>query len=199
MAEALAAVGLASSIIAFVDFAQKVVSRLNEFSNDLKDSTNALAQIQTQLPVIIDGLRRIKDRADSGKLDGEAKAALEPIVQDCHRQTKLLSGILDSVLPASDASKWERRKKAIQSLKTDGKVKKASEALIQHLNLLTFHNSTGDDLPDSVVKKVFWVVPFDRNPTFVGRDSLFDQIEKTFKVSKGSQPKVALYGLGGIG
>lgn len=88
MAEAFAAAGLASSSIAFVDFAQKIVSRLNEFSGDLKDSTNALIQIQTQLPVIIDGLRRIKDRADSGKLDDRVKAAMEPIVQACHGQVR---------------------------------------------------------------------------------------------------------------
>lgn len=199
MAEAFAAIGLASSIVAFVDFAQKVVSRLNEFSNDFKDGTNALIQIQTQLPVIIDGLRRIKDRVDTGMLDDQAKAALQPIVVACHRQTELLSDTLNSALPAADASKWERRKKAIQSLTTDGKVKKASEILGQHLQTLTFYHSIGDPRPQSIAKKTYWLVPFDRNPNFTGRESLFDEIDQAFKVSEGTQPKVALYGLGGIG
>ncbi|KAG8161939.1 hypothetical protein KVR01_007704 [Diaporthe batatas] len=200
MAEALAAVGLASSIVAFVDFAQKVVSRLNEFSNDLRDGTNALFTIQTQLPVIIDGLRRIKERADSGRLDDGAKAALQPIVSACQAQVQLLNGILDSILPAADASKWERRRKAIQSLTADGQVKKASEILSRHLQTLTFYHSIGDPVPpQSVVKKVFWLVPFDRNGNFVGRESVFDQINEAFNVSEGSQPKAALYGLGGIG
>lgn len=114
-------------------------------------------------------------------------------------QVKLLSDTLDNLLPASDASKWERRKKVIQRLTTDSKVKNASEILSQHLQTLTFYHSIGDPRPDSVVKKSFWLVPFDRNPNFVGRDSLFGQIDQAFKVSEGSQPKVALYGLEGIG
>lgn len=199
MAEAFAAVGLASSIVAFVDFAQKVVSRLNEFSGDLTDATNAPAQIQTRLPIIIDGLRRIRDRVDSGNLDDGAKAALQPIVQACHRQVETLSDILDSVLPASDASRWERRKKAIQSLKADSKVKRASEILSQNLQSLTFYHSIGDPVSQPVAKTAFWLVPFDRNQNFVGRESIFDQVDLGFKVTEGSQPKVALYGLGGIG
>lgn len=199
MAEALAAIGLASSIIAFVDIAQKVVFRLNEFSNVLEDSTNALVRIQTQLPLILDGLRRIKDRADSDKLNDGAKAALEPVALQCHKQTQRLSDILDRVLPASDASKWERRKKAILSLTTDRKVKEISEALGQYLQTSTFYHSIGEARPDSVVKKAFWLVPFDRNPAFVGRDAIFEQIDQSFNVPEGTQPKVALVGLGGIG
>ncbi|KAL1857530.1 hypothetical protein Daus18300_010288 [Diaporthe australafricana] len=189
MAEALAAIGLASSIVAFVDVAQKVASRLNEFSNDLKDSTNSLIRIQTQLPLILDGLKRIKDRADSGKLNDRAKAALEPVVLECHKQTQRLSDILDSVLPASDASKWRRRKKAILSLTTDRKMKEISEALSQYLQTLTFYHSIGEARPVSVVEKAFWLVPFDRNPAFVGRDAIFGQIDQSFSVPEGTQPK----------
>lgn len=199
MAEAFATIGLASSIVAFVDFAQKVVSRLNEFSNDFRDGTNALTQIQTQLPVIIEGLRKIRARADTRQLDDQAKAALQPIVLACHRQIELLSETLDRVLPAADASKWERRKKAIQSLTTDGKVKNTSEILSQHLHTLTFYHSIGEPDPEFVAKKIYWLVSFDRNSAFVGRETLFNEIEETFRVPEGTQPKVALYGLGGIG
>lgn len=199
MADAFAAVGVASSIIAFVDFAQKIVFRLNEFSNDFKDSTNALIRIRTQIPLIIDGLRKIGDRVETGKLDDQAKAALELNVLECHKQTQRLSGILDSALPASDASKWERRKKAIRSLKTDRKVKEISDALNQYLQTLTFYHSVEEARPNPVVKKAFWLVPFDRNPAFVGRDAFIRQIDQIFEVPEGTQPKVALCGLGGIG
>lgn len=199
MAEALAVIGLVGNIIAFVDFAQKVTSRLNEFSNNLKDCPKSLKQIQTQLPLIIDGIRMIKGRADSGKLDDDAKAALEPVIWECQQQTQRLGEILDDVLPESNSSSWERRKKAIRSLATDRKVEDISEALNRYLHTLTFYHVIEGSRPDPVVRNTFWLVPFDRNLTFVGRNAVFDKIDQSFNVREGSQPKVALCGLGGIG
>lgn len=199
MAEALATIGLAGNILDFIEVASKVVSRLNEFNNDLKDSTNALKVIQTQLPLIVDGLRRIEDRANTGILDDGAKAALEPVILECRNQTQRLSGILDKVLPASAASKWERKKKAILSLMRDNVVKEISGALSSYLQTLTFYHIIGNPRPDPVVRKGFWTVPFDRNPSFIGRDAIFEQIDRSVNIPEGSQPKVALFGLGGIG
>ncbi|KAL7939388.1 P-loop containing nucleoside triphosphate hydrolase protein [Trichoderma chlorosporum] len=45
----------------------------------------------------------------------------------------------------------------------------------------------------------FWFVPFDRNFSFVGRNETFAQIDHIFEFKGGSQPRVALCGLGGIG
>lgn len=173
MAEALAVIGLVGNILAFVDFAQKVVSRLNEFSNNLKDSTKSVKQIQMELPLIIDGIRRIKGRAETGKLDDEAKAALEPIIQECQHQTQRLSDILDDVIPAADSYSWERRKKAILSLATDRKVEEISGALHRYLQILTFYHVIDGTQPDPPVKRAYWLVPFDRNSSFVGQDDIF--------------------------
>ncbi|KAF3385089.1 Nephrocystin-3 [Penicillium rolfsii] len=43
-----------------------------------------------------------------------------------------------------------------------------------------------------------WMVPFDRNPRFFGRQQEFDQLEKLIINAK-SPTKVSIYGLGGIG
>ncbi|KAL7945051.1 P-loop containing nucleoside triphosphate hydrolase protein [Trichoderma barbatum] len=45
----------------------------------------------------------------------------------------------------------------------------------------------------------FWLVPFDRNSSFVGRNETFTEIDEAFKAQDGYQPAVALCGLGGIG
>lgn len=45
----------------------------------------------------------------------------------------------------------------------------------------------------------FWIVPFDRNISFVGRNETFTEIDQAFEVKDGSQPRAALCGLGGIG
>lgn len=199
MAEALAVIGLVGNIVAFVEFSQKVVTRLDEFSNNLKYSTKSLKQIQTELPLIIDAIQRIKDRADSGKLDDNAKTSLGPVVLECQQQAQRLSDILDNILPASDSSTWERRKKAILSLKTDRKVEEISKALGRYVQTLTFYHVIDGARPDPVVENTFWLIPFDRNPMFVGRDVVFEKIHEAFNVREGSQPKTALYGLGGIG
>ncbi|KAL6808471.1 P-loop containing nucleoside triphosphate hydrolase protein [Trichoderma sp. SZMC 28015] len=45
----------------------------------------------------------------------------------------------------------------------------------------------------------FWIVPFDRNISFVGRNETFTEIDQAFEVKDDSQPRAALCGLGGIG
>jgi hypothetical protein len=50
-----------------------------------------------------------------------------------------------------------------------------------------------------VKPQYFTLIPFDRNPHFVDREDIFKQIDESFKVKEGSQPKAALFGLGGIG
>lgn len=198
MAEALAVVGLVGNILGFVDFAQKVASRLNEFSSDLEGVPKSLRQIQAELPLIIDGVGRLKARADSGKLDEKAKAALGPVIAQCQQKTQRLGDILDKILPAADASSWDRKMKAIRSLAKDGEVEDVSEALGRCISILTFY-SVIDGAQSVAAKKIFWLVPFDRNPNFVGRAAMFDQMDQALDVPEGSQPKLALHGLGGIG
>ncbi|PNP51671.1 hypothetical protein THARTR1_07668 [Trichoderma harzianum] len=44
----------------------------------------------------------------------------------------------------------------------------------------------------------FWIVPFGRNISFVGRNETFTEIDQAFEVKDGSQPRTALCGPGGI-
>jgi hypothetical protein len=59
MAEALAVVGIVSSIIQVVEFSAKVADRLNDFASSVGEIPKAFRHIQTELPLIIDSLRRI--------------------------------------------------------------------------------------------------------------------------------------------
>ena len=53
MAEPLALIGLASSIITFVDAAEKSISRLKGYSESGRDLPKAYANVKTQLAVIV--------------------------------------------------------------------------------------------------------------------------------------------------
>ena len=43
------------------------------------------------------------------------------------------------------------------------------------------------------------MVPFRRNEDFVGRGYLLEQLEKCMTAGRDYQPRVALWGLGGVG
>ncbi|KAF7550099.1 hypothetical protein G7Z17_g5936 [Cylindrodendrum hubeiense] len=56
--------------------------------------------------------------------------------------------------------------------------------------------------PQDTSKQRHWLVPFTRNPAFVGRTNILDELKKRFNFGQDSTParsRVSLYGLGGIG
>jgi hypothetical protein len=77
-------------------------------------------------------------------------------------------------------------------------------AMNSYVGILTLHqvvdlsHSSKFEQPPSY-QQAYWLVPYDKNPSFVGRDAIFEEIESALTVEEGVQPKTALYGLGGIG
>jgi hypothetical protein len=207
MAEALAVVGIVSSIIQVVEFSTKVAERLNDFASTVGEVPRAFRHIQTELPLIIDSLRRIKNQAESGSVESTTTTAVWPVLKDCQREITRLQNILDKTVPSVGDSSWERRKKAFLSLGKDKEVEEIADSLSRYVRVLTLHQTLEGSKPDLQVPpkceparpRYFTLVPFDRNAHFVNREDVFKQIEDSFKVRKGSQPKAALFGLGGIG
>ena len=207
MAEALAVVGIVSSIIQVVEFSAKVAERLNDFASSVSEVPRAFRHIQTELPLIIDSLRRIQKQAESGAVEATTTNAVWPVLKDCQREIARLQNILDKTIPSVGDSSWGRRKKAFLSLGKDKEVEEIADSLSRYVQVLTLHQTvrTGEsskslsDPPPKYEPANLTLIPFDRNPHFVDREDVFIQIEQSFKVKKGSQPKAALFGLGGIG
>jgi len=196
-------IGLAAAILQFIEFAAKVVDRLADFGAAFENGPKLFRQIRTELPLILDILRRIQDRSKAGDLDTTTEIALCQVIQDCQRSAKQLNDLLDRTIPTPNASSWERKKKALISLTKDKTVKEIADSLHKYVGVLTFHQvvdkGTSLDASSANDPPVFWVVPFDRNTAFVGRESIIQQIYTAFSVKEGSRPKAALCGLGGIG
>ena len=57
MAEALAAVGLASAIVQFIDFGTKILTRLADFSTEAEEVPKTFRLIKVQLPLILNTLQ----------------------------------------------------------------------------------------------------------------------------------------------
>ncbi|KAK7418269.1 hypothetical protein QQX98_004054 [Neonectria punicea] len=202
----ITAIGLAAAIIQLVEISNTITKRLIDFDSIGPDGDppQAFKQIRTTLPLIVDGLQRMQSQIAAGHIVAQTQAALHSVVQSCLSETQELNRILDKALPSDEASSWERRKKALASLKYDKKIEKIAGAMNGYINTLIFyqvvdisHNLKVEQPPP--YQKPFWLVPFDRNVSFVGRDAIFDRMERELSVEEGGQPKAALCGLGGIG
>lgn len=115
MAEAIV-VSLVSAVWSLADFGTQVVKRLNEFRTNVRDLPQSLIHISDQLPLLIDTVNRLHNRANDGNLSSATEQALHPVVNGIHAQVTKLGSILAKVLPSARLSTWEKGLKAIKSL-----------------------------------------------------------------------------------
>lgn len=197
MAEALAVVGVAASIVQLVDFGSRVWKRLDDYQTDLGDIPESFRHIKAELPVLLDALRQTKSAL--GYMQDESRNALVPAIEGCTVQIKLLDDTIAKVLPDPKESRVRRSGKVIQSLRSDAKVKKITMAIRGYVQTLSYHaaTSTNARATDQVTSRPIpsSTVPFRRDPHFVDRQVLHDINSKI------QQPgsRVALIGLGGVG
>jgi hypothetical protein len=197
MAEALAIIGLVSTIVQLIDFGSKIVKRLDEFQSSIDDVPKSFRDIKTVLPLLLDILKRTKDQAEADNVTGQA---LMQVVEGCYSQVKLLDDTLLKTLPKFGDSSWDRRKKAFSSVGQERKVQQITSTLRDYVWILTCHQTTGvSKLEPKPKAAAVWLVPFTRNAHFVGREEIFERLEKAFAVRDVSQPRAALCGLGGVG
>jgi hypothetical protein len=71
MAEALAVVSLAATIIQFVDFSSKIVKRLQDFHLSVNEVLKAFRDVRVELPLLLDTLKRTQAQAESGDISRE--------------------------------------------------------------------------------------------------------------------------------
>lgn len=120
----ITAVSLAGTIIQFIELGAKVATRVADFSSAVDGVPRAFKHIRTELPLILDGLRKIQRNIDNGFTDKEAQEALMPVVRGCLAETQQLDRVIEKALPSSSDSSWERKLKAVKSLAYDQKLKK---------------------------------------------------------------------------
>jgi hypothetical protein len=210
MAEALAIVGLISSIVQFVDFGSKVVERLNEFSSNIHELPKDFQAVNVQLPLLIDTLNRTQRQATAGHISSATADALTPLIDACSTEIKVLQIILEKTLPPQKSTSWKRRLLALKSLAHDKDVDRSITKLESHIRLLNFHQSTSNSdqllalrispqAPNSTshqLRKPVFMVPFDRDEAFVGRQDILDSFKQNVNASR---RRAVLTGIGGVG
>ena len=143
MAEAFAIVGLVAAISQFVAHGTIIFERMKEFNTNVKEVPETFRAIKTELPLLVDILRRTKRQAEKGDISKNTQHALEPVVESCVEQVEVLDAILAKVLPATSDSSWSRWMKAFSSLRTEKKIDKVVVTLRNYVQILTYHQATG--------------------------------------------------------
>ena len=209
MAEALAIVGLISAIVQFVDFGGKVVERVKEFSSEIDELPKTFQVVQVQLPLLIDSLSRTQRQAEARHVSETTAVALKPIIDACLEEIKVLQIILDKNLLPQKSSSLQRRLLALRSLTHDKDINRSITNLERYIQLLIFHQSTSQSdelvlrsssyanntIPHQLRKSIF-MVPFDRDDTFVGRQDVLGCIRQKLGASR---RRAVLSGIGGVG
>src|ERR1700728_3600263 len=195
MAEAIAAVGLAASILQLVDYGNKVIVRLQDFRSSIVEAPKAFREILVQLPLMLDTIERTRQQAESGAFDKATQDALIRVVQGCYLQITELHKVLAKVMPEKTDSSLQRSKKALQSVGYEKTIKEISSTLRNYVQTLTYYQATDQRPSHSQEHMLYFGVPFDRDRRFIGRARILKQVEDTITDCR----SIALAGIGGVG
>ncbi|KAL9023048.1 MAG: hypothetical protein Q9196_007413 [Gyalolechia fulgens] len=207
MAEGVAAIGLVASIATLVELSAKVVSRLRDFTSRSSDIPESFRSLSARLPLLTTTLQRIQSQAS---LSANTAEDLKAVVDNTAEQISIVQVYLSKILPSDDASKLERALKALKSLAKEDRVQQAVEKIHQNIEILvlnqtTRHVDTGDRILEALSRLSVTLptlptpsstIPFRRDPDFVDRGAILDQLHQKCALPAS---RTALVGLGGVG
>jgi hypothetical protein len=221
MAEAAAVLGLVSAIVQLVDFSNKVIHRLHEFTSATTDVPESFQSIKVQLPLFVTTLQRIQAQADAGHISDVAAQALRPIVDSSLANVQTLTTILDKVAPTRGASNFQKRLQGLKSLAYDEKVQKSVQQLQSNISVLVFHQTTHHTDVSEEIRQLLsqlavapqisapqysfglnlGLAPSIEDGTFVGREIELKQLQDWLspRLAPPSQNIVTIVGTGGLG
>ncbi|KAL8689776.1 MAG: hypothetical protein Q9218_004631 [Villophora microphyllina] len=142
MAEAVAAISLAASIVQLLSFGAEVVGRLQDYRTKVDEVPAAFHDISVQLPLLISDLRITKERAENGELEPDVAESLLTLVKACQSHITSLDEILAKTVPITGESTWKTSKKVILSFRQEEKVRIIADKLRNYVIYLTHHSVT---------------------------------------------------------
>ena len=224
MAETFAIIGVVQAAISLVSYGAKIVKRMDEFNHNVKGLPESFAKIRTKLPVLLDVVEKLQSPASHSQLDENTEPLLRPVLDGLHKEIVSFDETLLEVLPSPHASNREKITKAIKSVGIQKKIDEFSSSIQDYLSTLMAFQTTShaDSLrnltvlvqgrlerpvePPSYETLVqpapkpklnpIWMVKYDLEADFVGRDGIMNTIEGQLTESN---RRAALAGIGGVG
>lgn len=222
MAEAFAIIGVVQAALSLVSYGGKIVKRMDEFNHNVKGLPESFVKIRQQLPVILDIVEKLQSQASGDKSNANRESLLVPVLNGLRKEIVSFDDTLLKVLPSPHASNREKIAKAIRGVGIQKKIDETQSGIQDYLNTLTAFQQTcnADSLRElmSMVEgrlerpaeppayetlsvpspelKPIYMVKYDLENDFVGRDGIMSTIEK--QLTEGNH-RVALAGIGGVG
>ena len=212
-AEAIAVIGAITNIIQLVEYTNKVINRIKEYSKGDSGLPKIFRDIHTTLPLIGITLNEVEAHVSKGRIAEEKCKVLRPVLKECESKLKEMAAIFKKVMREQGESKLQ---KAVSSLKHDKKVAEIAQALFLFLQSLTYYHVASAPTLDDIAallesvprlnatatptasKKIHHLVPVQSSEDFVGRKEVLADLESRLCLPE-KHCRVALVGLGGIG
>ena len=199
MAELLAAgtaLGVTSNFTSFSDVAWRVLKRIGEYNDRTVNGPAIVQSINAQLPVLIDKMEELKLETETGSEPINSQNSLAVAVTSCDELIRRLDVLTKKLIPDEIETKPKRLKKAISSVyykkelsKTWGEIENYKALLFTKVKeVVQEHEIPHSDNP-------VFMVPFEKDPKFVGRADVIVDIEEALK----KQSRIAITGIGGVG
>ena len=139
--EMAAVLGLISSIIEIFDTAQEIY----EAASDAKGLPRKFRAAADQIPLVYNALRLAEQNIKDKNVSEETLQSAKPVLERCKESAASVKDIFDKTIPAKNASRAERLKKAVGLKKKSNKVKECMEEIFENMGLLAqnqvFHDT----------------------------------------------------------
>ncbi|TVY43158.1 Ankyrin [Lachnellula occidentalis] len=201
----VSAIGIAAAVVQFVQFGFQIVKRLEELNNAYPGEVpRSLQAINTQLPLLLDALKRIKTDSEVKSLDVDTKCILRGVISGCHVQVAELETMINEIARSPGETFKTKIKKVFTSLRYDEKIWAVQRNLNTYISVLTLHHVVDStEVPPMPAEDTFFDVREQLVATFSERSELTKKIESSLYDASRSQVKeptiVTLAGPKGVG
>ena len=135
-AEAVAILGIISSVISIVDGTKQVYDAASN-TNGLPE---AFREVATRLPIVRDILDSAKQHIREGDTNEDSYKAAKNVVEDCQSKAQNLEKLFQRVIPADGASRAKKYLSAVRTLGKGNRVETLMKGMLEDLQLLAINH-----------------------------------------------------------
>ncbi|MCJ1376569.1 hypothetical protein MMC20_007812 [Loxospora ochrophaea] len=188
----ISAIGVAAAVVQFLDVGMKITKRLSEYNRaSPKEVPKSLQSINTQLPLLLNALSRVKTDVEVEKIDVNTRCILRGVVSGCMGLVEEVESIMNKVAYVPGESFGVKLRKVLTSMAKEEKIWAIDKSLQTYISVLILHHVIdAADVPSPVPEEIsYFDVRERRVQPFVERDSLLQAIDTHLYDAARSQVK----------
>lgn len=136
MAEGLAAVGVAASILQIIQIGCQIAHRINIYSSKCGDLPDIFKHVHNKIGIINGTLENFRKAIDPNALDEHPQKHILKALTACENEAQSLEALILTALPSVSDGNFKRAWKAVESVTYDEKVEKKMSNIESYINIL---------------------------------------------------------------